>query len=172
MTDTPSVDQLRSLFSYEPKTGRLIWKPRGVPFWDAQHAGRRAGWVRPDGYWAVSVHRRNYGASRIVWALVYGEWPTKQIDHIDRDPLNNRICNLREATPPLNCANQGARKNNKLGVKGVYWCSTKKKYKAQIQFDGNKRHIGYYTSLKAAASAYKKVSILLNDEFSCTSGAS
>lgn len=71
-----------------------------------------------------------------------------EVDHIDRDPLNNRRSNLRIADRSLNCKNRGLLKNNKSGFVGVYkngnsWC-------AQISSNGVKYYLGCYKSKEEA----------------------
>lgn len=160
----PTAEEIKRLLDYNAQTGALTWRTRGYPAWDARYAGTVAG-ATTGGYRQVSVQNKRYPVAHVVWVWMTGAWPKAQIDHVDRDPLNNRFANLREASSALNCANQGVRANNKLGLKGVHYDPTRKKYKAQIQFDRRKKHLGWFTTKEAAAKAYRRAAIILNDDF-------
>jgi hypothetical protein len=101
-----TVAELRTLLQHDPATGRLYWLPR--PFdkrWSAQYAGREAlRTIGENGYRMGSVHKRNFYAHRVIWALHYGEWPASWIVHANGDRADNRIENLRhvEANPAAN----------------------------------------------------------------------
>ena len=58
---------------------------------------------------------------RAVWAWHNGHFPTMQLDHIDLDPTNNKIDNLREVTPSENMRNMVYpwKPNAKTGLPGV-----------------------------------------------------
>lgn len=72
------------------------------------------------------------------------------VDHADCNPLNNQRSNLRRATYRNNNTNSTVRKNNKLGVKGVYWHEAKQRYVVQLSMNGKKKWIGNYKSLEEA----------------------
>jgi len=65
------------------------------------------------------LYRQAYIHRLVAEAFVDNPHRKKVVDHIDRDILNNHVSNLRWATHSENCANSGARKHNKLGVKNV-----------------------------------------------------
>jgi hypothetical protein len=88
---------------------------------------------------------------RVIWFYHTCGWPEHDLDHIDADPLNNRLENLREATRSENCFNQGLPKNNTSGFKGVTWDSRRGKWKAGITTDGRFRHLGYFEDPTEAA---------------------
>lgn len=48
---------------------------------------------------SVAAFGFTWSQARLVWLIHYGEWPKRDIEHINRDPLDNRICNLRELKP-------------------------------------------------------------------------
>lgn len=77
----------------------------------------------------------------------------KYCDHIDRNPLNNRRCNLRIATPLQNSRNRGVYKNNQSGITGVNWDKKNCKWRAYIR--ANKRFIwlGYFVDKNSAIRA-------------------
>ena len=82
-------------------------------------------------------------AHRIVWA----SWetstrPGETIDHWDRDGLNNRPINLREATPQQQSANTGLLGNSTTKLKGVDWHKKTGKYRARIKVNGKTRDLG------------------------------
>lgn len=66
------------------------------------------------------------------------------IDHIDRNPKNNRKYNLREANNQTNTFNMSIAKNNKSGFIGVYYNSKRNKWEAYITFNYKKRNLGSY----------------------------
>ena len=72
------------------------------------------------GYYMVKVTNKSYRVHRIVWELFNGEIPKgMQIDHIDRDTLNNSLSNLRLVYSVINSRNQSFRSTNTSGVCGV-----------------------------------------------------
>ena len=83
-------------------------------------------------------------------------------DHIDRNPLNNRRSNLRQATASQQNMNQGKQSNNTSGVIGVCWHKDRNKWNAFISISGKRKHLGYFlnkddaicTRLKAEKEYY------------------
>lgn len=84
----------------------------------------------------------------LVWLFHHGRWPELEIDHIDRNKINDRIENLREATRQENAAN--INKGNKLPT-GVSWFKQNKKYQAYMYRKGRKVHLGYFDVPEDAA---------------------
>lgn len=78
--------------------------------------------------------------------------PGEQVDHINGNPLDNRRSNLRLATHAQNMRN--SRALSASGYKGVTWHKQCRKWRAEIQHNGQKRHLGLYTSRIEAARAY------------------
>ena len=160
-----SAALVQDLFSYNPETGEFTRK--------ARRQGARVGQVcgSPDshGYLQIKINGRNYFAHRLAWLVVYGEWPKHQIDHIDRNPTNNRIANLREATNSQNNHNRGQQVNNTSGYKGVCWNKRAKRWKAYIKLHGRRTHLGYFNTADAAHAAYCVAAQELHGEFARTS---
>lgn len=80
---------------------------------------------------------------------------TQEVDHKNRNGLDNTRNNLRSATRSINNRNRGSQKNNKSGVKGVSFCNTKKLWRAQIMVNKKYISLGYFDSLKAATESRK-----------------
>lgn len=89
-------------------------------------------------------------------------------DHRNGDGLDNRRSNLRPATAMQNSQNQGVRKTNKAGLKGVSWWGPLGKWKAGIQANGTPVHLGYFETPEAAARAYDAAARLYHGEFAKT----
>ena len=98
----------------------------------------------------------NYRAHRVAWLLHTGEVPgDMQIDHIDGDPTNNRISNLRLVTHRENGINQRKHKNNTSGVMGLYWHKKAGKWAVQISEFGKIKYLGLFEDKWEAICARK-----------------
>lgn len=87
------------------------------------------------------------------------------VDHINRNPLDNRRENLRIVTNAENLKNKGVYKKSKTRVKGVRWDEERRKFRAQIQVDKKKIMIGQYDTLEEAKEAYRQASIKYHGKF-------
>lgn len=91
----------------------------------------------------------------------------KVVDHINRDRLDNRRCNLRVCSVKHNAWNSNPHKDSKLKLKGVTYMKHRGTYQASIMISGKKNHLGTYKTAEEAAEVYKRKSIELHGEFSC-----
>ena len=108
------------------------------------------------------VDQKFYYGHRLAWFLHYGEWPTGEIDHVNGNPSDNRIANLRIATRLQQAAN--ARKR-RAGLKGAFRFKRGPKWTAQIRHDGVKHHLGVFEDERTAHEAYCEAARRLNGEF-------
>src|SRR5690606_28968194 len=122
-------ERLTALFDYDPLTGVFL---RRIDSGRAR-AGSTAGYRRSDGYIKVFAENRQWLAHRLAWFYVHGRPPQSGIDHIDGNPSNNRIANLREATQSQNNANAKRPRHNTSGFKGV--SKSRGKWQAVVQCD-------------------------------------
>lgn len=133
LRDDLSVEQLDSLFRYNPSTGSLTWRvtqgPRAI-------AGTEAGSMTERGYRRVEVDGVGYMVHRIIWCMVYRVWPSFFVDHENLDKSDNRLDNLRPATRGQNNHNRPNLKNNTSGVKGVSWHKQKQQWYARVAYAG------------------------------------
>lgn len=167
--------ELRDLLQYEEDTGKLFWKIR--PDWMFEHVrtarrwnGRFAGKeaftaLAGTGYRYGSIHKKMYGATRVIWAVKTGEWPKGEVDHINGDILDNRWENLRIATHSQNGKNRGAPSNNTSGYKGVSFHRKNGKWRAAIHSEGKKYHLGYFNSAELASQAYEEAAKIHHGNF-------
>lgn len=151
MRQDSSIERIRSLFDYDPLTGDLI---RIASVGGGTRVGDRAACLNTDGYVVVNIDKRQYRAHRIAWLLTYGAWPRSEIDHINGVKSDNRISNLRLASPSQNQANR-KKKQNKAGHRGIHWNARDKRWNAKITVDGKQIHLGMFTTPDAAAEAYR-----------------
>lgn len=90
------------------------------------------------------------------------------VDHINRNPLDNRRDNLRICTQHDNCLNRSVYCNNTSGVQGVCWDKNTNKWKVQIMVNGKLTHIGGYNTLEEATEARRQAEIEYFGEFAPT----
>lgn len=149
------MDRLSDRLAYDPATGVFTW--RFLPPRSGRAIGSPAGCKRSDGYIGIVVQQRRYYAHRLAWEFVHGPIPPGfEIDHIDHDPSNNRISNLRLVTKAENRRNRSADTRNKSGVNGIHWSKGAGAWSAQIRFNRRTRHLGYFKSLDEATAARKE----------------
>jgi hypothetical protein len=146
MSDTNHItkEYLQSIFKYED--GNLYWKKS--PFWSIE-AGSKAGTLTKRGYTNIFIKRRTYKLHRLVYMFHYGYFP-KCIDHIDGNPANNFIENLREATIAENQLNARLRINSKSKIKCVSWESKTEKWRVRMMVNGACKYFGEYKDLDYA----------------------
>ena len=147
-----TASRLREVAIYDPETGIFTSRLRRY-----KHAvGEVMGCPSPTGYWQMGIDGQTYRAHRLVWLYVHGEWPAGQIDHINGVRSDNRLCNLRESTATMNPQNKRKAHRNNLstGILGVTRLKPSGLYKAQIQVDRRRIHIGVFDTAEAAHIAY------------------
>lgn len=137
--------------NYDPETGIFKWNTR--PNFMVS-IGDIAGGKDKNGYRCIKINGRMYKAHRLAWLYVYGEWPANEIDHIDGNPGNNSINNLRSATRAENRQNLSIKAKNKSGIRGVYWHKQHSKWCVQIKVNHKAKHVGLFDDLQEASAAY------------------
>lgn len=143
--------KLLELVNYDPETGVFTNKVQRVK----SLAGKVLGFVHPQGYLQARILYKNYLLHRLAWFYVYGEWPSKSIDHINGDKKDNRICNLRDIKQSENMQNiPNALSRSKSKVRGVSWDATRNKWTAHICVDGKQKNLGRFYDLDEAAHVY------------------
>ena len=147
-----TAEYLRSILHYEPATGIFTWK---VSTSTSVKVGDAAGSQDGRGYLLISVRSRRYLAHRLAWLYMHGEWPKLNIDHINRNPSDNRLVNLRDVTQKQNQQNRSTNSDNTSGHTGVRWNKQNSKWRAQIMHNQKYIHLGYFTDIEEAVSARK-----------------
>lgn len=150
--------ELKEKISYDQSTGEFSWLV-------GRFVNVVCGYINQDGYRKISINKREYCAHRLAWLYVYGEWPKDQIDHINNDPSDNRICNLREATFNQNMQNRRIKKNHPTGYKGVGFNKRLQKYIARIVINGKQKTIGFFNDPQLAHDAYVSFAKEIHKEF-------
>lgn len=152
MTDV-TAEKLRELLDYDPETGVFTWR---VVRRGSRGVGSVAGVPNPAGYVQIRIDGRLYYAHRLVWLWMFGEWPKAYVDHVNRDPADNRLKNLRAATNLQNQGNTKLQRNNTTGFRGVSWSRQRQKYTATLRANGKNQHLGVFRCPTAAHLAYCK----------------
>lgn len=127
----------------------------------------RAWYIDAYGYAYASLARgssgrkgRNIGMHRLVTNAPDGV----EVDHINRDGLDNRVVNLRLCTHMENMRNRRARYDNAYGLKGVTRLRSGR-FEAQIGCDGKNHKLGQFTTPEDAHAAYVRAALELHGEF-------
>ena len=171
----------RELLTYNPDTGKLFWKERLAKYFKNKNPNYAKCW---NNRWVgkealTSINRRKSGqiarlrggffgkkycTHRIVWLIYYGEWPKNEIDHINQDPTDNRIENLRDVTHVENNRNRTLQNNSTTGYIGVSYCTSRltTKYRADISINNVNKYLGFYDTAEEAAAARAVASINYN----------
>ena len=146
-------DLANKLFLY--KNGKLFWKSKLNQF-SRVKIGSETGYLASDGYIRTKIKQKLYGNHQIIFLMFNGYIP-EQVDHINRDRLDNRIENLRAATNSQNQHNKSIAKNNTSGIQGVTWNKNAKKWYVQLMFKKKQMYFGAYKDLELAELVISEV---------------
>jgi len=155
---------------YVPETGKLYWKERpaslfadgkqtamhNAAIWNGKNSGNEAFTTSlVTGHRYSSIFGQKLLAHRVVWKMAFGTDPNV-IDHIDGDPGNNRLENLRSVRQTDNTRNARLSKNSTSGYNGVTFNKRRNMWEAKIMVDRKNRFLGYFDSIEEAANARKQ----------------
>ena len=159
------ITYLHECFDADFEAGTLTWKHRPVShfpdlraskIWNTKYSGKAAGSTRKDGYKRVAAGGKDMLAHRVIFALFHGKAPKDDIDHIDGNPSNNSISNLRDVPHHLNLKNQKLSAANTSGHAGVYYSKRIGKWCAQMKHKQKTWHLGSFKQLADAVAARKQ----------------
>lgn len=126
----------------------------GIVYWKTgPRANKVAGWKDTSGYQLIRYKGVLVRAHNIVWLMIKGVWPDKELDHKDTNPQNNSIDNLRESDRNEQGMNQKLQARRAGKYKGVHQSSSGKFY-VKIKFHGKQLYYGSYESELEAAMVY------------------
>lgn len=145
-------EYIKFLFNYE--NGKLYWKNK-TSIKSSIKINDEAGNIEKHKYGRITINRRRYGIHCLIFLYHNGYYP-KIIDHIDNNPLNNNINNLREVTSSQNGMNRKSNKNSSSQYKGVSWRKERKHWKINICVNGENKYLGSSKSETNAALIYNK----------------
>ena len=154
------LEQSQLLEAFEYRDGNLFWKvSRG-----RAKAGDKAGCKNWNGYAFVGFNGKQHMAHRVIFLIHRGFMP-EYVDHINRNPSDNRIENLRACTNSENLCNAKLPKHNTSGVKGITWLKREGKWQARIWVNGKAKSIGRFASLDDAKQSVMKAREFYHEEF-------
>ena len=139
---TTYAEAMRML-DYDPETGIVRHRINH----GRAKAGTIAGTKRRDGYAVLWLDGKLHLLHRLIYLMMTGDWPAQQIDHINRDPGDNRWSNLRAVAPRENIMNRGALKlncRNTSGSPGVHFMPHVGKWCSRISIDGKRQYLGIF----------------------------
>lgn len=162
--------RLLQVLDYSPETGKFKWKPRAREEFARESRWRsfnsRISKVSPGSkgrrdkrspqhcYGRIRIDDALFFAHRLAWFYVHGRWPAESLDHINHDPLDNRIANLREVSQAENQRNTLVFNTSTTKITGVCKASGNK-WRAYIVFNYKQIHLGVFDSIEDAAAARK-----------------
>ena len=138
---------------------RFIYNGRNLYY----KCGRQAGGFDTNGYRIIKINYKAYKEHRLIWLLTYGEFPCKDLDHINGVKDDNSIENLREASRAENSYNRKA-----IGGSSKYKGVSFRRYgkwQASCTLKGKQIYIGLFDNEKDAAKAYSEFVKPVHKEF-------
>lgn len=167
----PEQPVLLQLLRYEPETGKLFWRERGIEWfddsatrpaahicslWNVRYSGSPAigctsGGGARGGYCEGTILGHRFKAHRVIWKLMTGQEP-EQVDHINGIRADNRWANLRDVVWDENAKNHKRRADNTTGITGIYRYTHERKHMKWLVKIGG-RHVGFFDCWAQAIKA-------------------
>ena len=144
-------ERLKELLSYDPETGIFT---RVKQTSSNALVGNVAGNTNNKGYRGIRIDGKMFKSHRLAWLYMAGTFPQTDIDHIDRNPSNNRFANLRVVTRSENMQNTSKYLNNTSGFKGVSYDKSTRKWYASITLNTVQKNLGRFPTPEEASAAY------------------
>lgn len=154
--------EIRRIYKYDEENGGLVWKEYANPRKPGQaKIGAKVGGDDGHGYLMCMVLGHKFKVHQVVWALHNGCLSDMPLDHIDRNPLNNKIENLRKATDEQNSQNLVASLNPNAGLR----FEPNGKISAYASKKNKKIYLGRFDTVEEARAAYRGASKAIKGEF-------
>ena len=108
---------------------------------------------------------------RVIWAIVYGEWPSENIDHIDGNRANNSVANLRLVTKTQNMQNLAVTGTKSVsGLMGASYVpgSSRRRecWESRIKLNGVSKFLGRFKTPEEAHTTYMQAKKQVHPYFS------
>lgn len=143
---------------YEYRDGRLFHKQKR----GNRAAGAEVGSKSAQGYLITKIDGAPLKVHRIIFAMHHGYFP-ETVDHINGDPGDNRIENLRAATQAENVINSF--RHSPSGERGVKWRKDLGKWEAGVTLARKYTYLGVYQDKAQAAQVAREARKKLHGEF-------
>lgn len=162
MPSLPSQAELQERLSYVPQTGVLRWNARS---WvdnrgrqrKLRFGGKEAGCLRSDGKVTVGIDGSLHLAHRVIWKLVHGV-EAQCLDHLNGNPTDNRLANLRDGSRSQNNRNCARRSDNTSGCAGVSYRADRGVWRAYLQ----NKTLGSFATAAEAIEARRAAQLAAN----------
>lgn len=158
---------LHGTVDYNHETGNMVWKARKESMfrasgkwtadqlcnsWNKKYAGKTAlSNKQKSGHMSGEIFGMSILAHRAAFAMYHGIEVFDEIDHINGDPSDNRIDNLREVRAADNRKNTKIYRNNSSGVMGVSYDARWKNWKVTV----GRKYVGRFKAFDDAVDARK-----------------
>ena len=141
-------------FLYDEKTGKLFWRrTKSSNAVKGSIVGCVDKSLNPPRI-VLKLDGKKHHLARVIWCMHYGNIKKGEvIDHINGNPLDNRLSNLRAVSVSDNGRNRALSNNNKSGFNGVFFLQSSNKWRASIWTEGTFRHLGSFNTKEEAIAA-------------------
>jgi len=137
-------EELKYYLNYDPDTGYFTWRisnSNRSPVGSIIHNV-----CKNTGYVKIGLLGKRYQAHRLVWLYMFGKFPEKDIDHINNNRKDNRLCNLRECTRSENNYNRSPDKEkpSNTGLKGISYNKKWRRFDCGIKASNIRERKSFY----------------------------
>jgi HNH endonuclease len=140
------LKDVKEFIKYEPASGRFFIIQSSRKKYIGTETALTNG---PKGYLLLKYKGKMIRTHRLAWFIVHNEWPD-QIDHINGDRKDNRICNLRNVTNRENSANHYKHRAGKLVGSNL----NHGRWQSSIRINGKLKYLGNFDTELQAHEAY------------------